>query len=133
MTGIDTNVLVRFAMQDDPEQSALADGFFAELSAQRQGYVSLVVLVETAWVLRRSYRASRAQVVAVLQGLLEAEEIVVEQPDIVRRALLRCAAGGDFADAVVAECGLAAGCERTVTFDRGAGEMAGMALLLRHS
>jgi predicted nucleic-acid-binding protein len=61
--------------------------------------------------------------------LLESQEIVVEQADTVRRSLRRAADGADFADALIKERGVDAGCERTVTFDRKAAKAAGMDLL----
>jgi predicted nucleic-acid-binding protein len=57
------------------------------------------------------------------------QEIVVEQADTVRRSLRRAADGADFADALIKERGVDAGCERTVTFDRKAAKAAGMDLL----
>lgn len=129
MTGLDTNILVRYFAQDDPEQAARANALVEELSESNPGYVTMVVLVETYWVLRRAYQSDRGSVAAILHGLLESKEIVTERSDTVRSALHRVADGADFADALITEVGLEAGCERTVTFDRGAAKAAGMQLL----
>lgn len=129
MIGLDTNVLVRFLTQDDPEQSACANSLFADLSEDRQGWVSLVTLAELHWLLTRTYQVARPEVIDILQGLLETQEVLVEQPDVVRRALGRAVSGADFSDALIAEGGFAAGCEHTVTFDRRAAAKAGMSLL----
>ncbi len=56
MIGLDTNVLVRFLVQDEPRQAARADSLMAQLSPTSPGYLSTVVLVETYWVLRSAYR-----------------------------------------------------------------------------
>jgi predicted nucleic-acid-binding protein len=56
MTGLDTTVVIRFMMQDDPVQSPLATSLFDSFTAEDPGFVSLVTLAETVWVLRSSYR-----------------------------------------------------------------------------
>ena len=91
--------------------------------------MSTVVLVEIDWVLRRAYKVERASAAAVLQGLLQSSEINLERPDAVRRALNRVASGADFADALITELGITAGCDYTATLDRAAARLAGMRLL----
>jgi predicted nucleic-acid-binding protein len=61
--------------------------------------------------------------------MVESREIVVEQAESVRRALRGVREGADIADALICELGRQAGCEHTVTFDRGAAKTAGMRLL----
>ncbi|HEY5225045.1 MAG TPA: type II toxin-antitoxin system VapC family toxin [Microbacteriaceae bacterium] len=130
MIGIDTNVLVRHATQDDPQQSAVASRFLTHLDEKNPGFVSLVTVVETVWVLRRAYRASTDIVNQFINGLLNAREINVQDPDIVRRATrMMNADGADFADAVIGLLGTAEGCAYTATFDRRAGRLLGMRLL----
>jgi predicted nucleic-acid-binding protein len=127
--GLDTNVVVRYLVRDDAHQTALVDALFSELTAAEPGYVSLVVAVETWWVLRTSYGVSADECRAVLAALVEATELVVERPDVVRQALSLAAAGADFADALIALLGRTVGCSATATFDRGAARLAGMRLL----
>ncbi len=129
MIGLDTNVVIRYIAQDDDVQAVVANRTFESLSESSQGHLSMVVLVEIDWVLRRAYKADRTSAAAVLQGLLEAAEINLENPDAVRRALHRVALGADFADALISELGRAAGCDHTVTFDRSAAHLARMRLL----
>lgn len=129
MIGLDTNVVVRYLAQDDELQSRLANRVIDAFTEAEPGFVSLVVLCETSWVLTRAYGADRDAVAGVMQGLLEAKELMVEHPDTVRRAVRRMAGGADFADAVIAEVGSDAACEATVTFDRRAARSAGMRLL----
>jgi predicted nucleic-acid-binding protein len=127
--GLDTNVVVRYVVRDDAHQTALVDAVFAELTAADPGFVSLVVAVETWWVLRTSYRVSTDECRTVLEALVEANELVLERPDLVRQALASTATGGDFADALIGLLGRAAGCSTVVTFDRGAVRHTGMTLL----
>lgn len=126
MIGLDTNVVVRYLVQDDPEQAAVASAVFDDLDEGHPGFVSLVVLIELHWVLRRAYRIGAAEVLAVVDQLLRARELRVQEADLVRRSWRKAVAGADLADALVAELGLAAGCAHTVTFDRRAATTLGM-------
>ena len=70
MIGLDTNVLVRYLTQDDPSQARLAtDLIERRLSHQDPGFISIVAMVETAWVLERAYGLSAAEVAAVIERL----------------------------------------------------------------
>lgn len=131
MIGLDTNVLVRYLAQDEPAQSARATKLIErELSERAPGFVGLVVLVETCWVLKRLYGATAAELRATVRDLLDARQLSVESRPLVARALARVAdSGADLADALIAECAVNAGCERVVTFDKSAAK-AGMSLLL---
>jgi predicted nucleic-acid-binding protein len=56
MTGLDTNILVRYLTQDDSIQSPLATRIVEKrLSAVSPGFLSVVAMVETVWVLDRAY------------------------------------------------------------------------------
>ncbi|MGF1663354.1 MAG: PIN domain-containing protein [Kineosporiaceae bacterium] len=129
MIGLDTNVLIRHVLQDDEQQSAIASAFLETLGPDDPGFVSLPVVVEVFWVLRGvgSYRTD--QITSVISTLLSTAEVRVERADLVARALRATDRGADFADALIAEIGRAAGCRATVTFDRGAARRAGMSLL----
>ena len=129
MIGLDTNVVVRYLTQDDPDQAARANRLFAGLTEDNPGYVSHVVLAETYWVLRSGYQADRVEILQAVQGLLEAREISVEAPDVVRRAVRDAASGGGFADALIARSAESAGCSTTMTFDSKAAKLTGMTLL----
>lgn len=129
MIGVDTNVLVRYIMQDAPAEARLATRFFDALTREEPGFVSAVVLAETSWVLAFTYKATRAELTAALDILLSADVLVVEQRPSALRALEGLRDGADFADAFIAEIGRRAGCIETVTFDTKAAKRAGMRLL----
>ena len=130
MTGLDTNVLVRYVMQDDPRQSPRATSLIESLTPEEPGFVPVVVLVELVWVLSGSYGLERAQVATVLSTLLRSKELVVDRADLVTQALRRySASGADFADALIERLSAAAGCPATMTFDAGAVKAAGMTLV----
>jgi predicted nucleic-acid-binding protein len=102
MIGLDTNVLVRYIMQDDARQAALATRLVESLSAESPGYLPLVAVVELAWVLTSAYDLDRQQLIAALEGVLRSKEFIVEQADIVWKALrLFDATNADFADCLI--------------------------------
>ncbi|MFN5882175.1 MAG: PIN domain-containing protein [Burkholderiales bacterium] len=130
MIGLDTNVLVRYIMQDDPRQSPKASALIESLTAEVPGFVTLVSLVELSWVLTSCYDLNSKQVVQALDVLLRSHQIVVERSDQVLRALRIFEQGKtDFADCLIERIGSAAGCDHTVTFDISASKHAGMMLI----
>ena len=128
MIGFDTNVLVRFLMQDNPEQGAAAQAALAQLSPVEPGFLCREVLVELVWVLERAYRLPRAGIARALDGLLETQELVIEAAGHVAVATDRYRRAG-FADQMVALAGQGAGCRETLTFDRKGAAVSGMRLL----
>lgn len=130
MIGLDTNVLVRALMQDDPEQGPAAARLLARLTETDPGFVCREVLVELVWVLERAYKLTRADISRALDGLLESRELMLEASDRVAIATDRYRRGGaGFADQMVALAGQGAGCRETLTFDRKAAALPGMRLL----
>jgi predicted nucleic-acid-binding protein len=127
--GLDTNVVVRYLVQDDPDQSPVASALIDELSETEPGYLSLVTVVEVYWVLHRAYKVTTGRCVELLEGLLDARELRIDRAAIVRTALTASRGDLDFADAVIADLGRAAGCEHTVTFDQRAARDGAMHLL----
>jgi predicted nucleic-acid-binding protein len=131
MIGLDSNILVRHITQDDPVQSPQAtDLIERRLTEEDPGFVSIVAMVETVWVLERSYRYSDDDVVAAIERMLQTETFVIENEVEVFYAMTALKEGrGSFGDALIAALGTKAGCSRTVTFDRGALRLPGFALV----
>ena len=130
MTGIDTNVLIRFFMADDPVQYRKADQLIQTFSIQSPGYISLVCLAEFVWVLRSYYRQPKAIISEWLTSLLESSEFALENELVVEQALLTYSTTrSDFSDCLIERASHLAGCVKTVTFDKGAAKTAGMRLL----
>jgi predicted nucleic-acid-binding protein len=128
--GLDTNVLVRYIMQDDPEQSAKASLLIESLDRDRPGFISTVAVVELYWVLTASYALTGQQVAQALDAILRTKQFVVERADQVTRALRLFNQGGaDFADCLIGSAATAAGCDSTMTFDVKASKHAGMTLI----
>lgn len=131
MIGLDTNVVVRYLVQDEPDQSAQASAAIDALTEHEPGFISLVTIVELYWVLRRAYKVDTAHCAEMIGGLLDARELRVGQDSVIRAALIASSDGPDFADAVIAELGRVAGCVHTLTFDRRAARSDQMQLLAR--
>ena len=130
MIGLDTNVLVRYIMQDDAKQSAKANALIESLTVEAPGFISTVAMVEVAWVLSGAYGLSRAQQAQAIELTLRTKEIVVERADQVISALRAFkASSADFADCLIQRAGVGAGCASTMTFDVAASKQAGMLLI----
>jgi predicted nucleic-acid-binding protein len=128
--GLDTNVLVRYIMQDDVKQAQLATKLVESLTPEAPGFVSLVTLIELVWVLSSCFDLDRTQLVRVLEMVLRTQELSVERAELVWQSVRAFAdSSADFADCVIAKSAASAGCERTMTFDRLAAKSAGMTLL----
>jgi predicted nucleic-acid-binding protein len=127
---LDTNVLVRYYAQDDAKQAAAATRFIEkDLSASRRGFISLVVLMETVWVMQSRYAADNTLVAELLSDLLDTAELEVQEAPAVRKAVLRFAEGGvDFHDCLIVSL---ADLRRAqvVTFDSKAAKRLSMELL----
>ena len=119
MIGLDTNVLVRFIVQDDPIQSAAATSLLESgCSPEEPGYVSMTVLVELAWVLGGAYNYDRSIVASVIRQLLKTDSLVTENARVAWSALRSFEEdSADFADYVIGRGNAEAGCSRTFTFD----------------
>jgi predicted nucleic-acid-binding protein len=127
---IDTNILVRYLLRDEPAQTALARTFIdRELSEENPGFVAIVTIVELDWVCRRVYGITEAGVGDAIRKLLEIRQLVVEEAEMVEQALDR--ESGELADALIHAAGKAAGCSKTVTFDRRFARMHGVERLKR--
>jgi predicted nucleic-acid-binding protein len=130
MIGLDTNVLVRYIMQDDPRQSPKATRLIESLGADSPGFIAVVSVVELYWVLTSCYGLDAHDVKRALEALLRAKQIVVDRADQVLRALRSFNDGkADFADCLIERISSSVGCTETLTFDANAAKYAGMSLL----
>lgn len=124
MIGLDTNVLVRLVVGDDPRQTRLAETYVGRCTPNSPAFINCVVLAELEWVLATSYGYTREQIAAAIEVLLTGADRIVEHQDAVRASLDDYSAGRlDFTDALIAHINLARGCEATATFDRKAARL----------
>ena len=130
LIGLDTNILVRYLTQDDPIQSPRAREIIERrLTEKKPGFVSIVAMVETVWVLERAYRLTPHEIVGAIERMLQTDVLVVENEQEVFTAMIALKDGqGSFADAMIAALGARMGCSCTLTFDREALRLPGFEL-----
>jgi predicted nucleic-acid-binding protein len=128
MHGLDTNILIRYLTQDDPVQSKKAAEIFEQrLSPRQPGFVSLVTMAETVWVLESVYGFSATEIAAGVERMLQAESLAIQNEQQVFTAAQVLKSGrGEFADALIGALGAWAGCDSTLTFDRKASRLTGL-------
>jgi predicted nucleic-acid-binding protein len=125
---INTNVLVRYLVQDDRAQSAIATNLLEnELTPEVPGFISLFAILKFNWVLRTQYGFSPQIVTDTIGALMCSPNLVFENAGAVGAAL--AFQHGDLADNILHEIGLVHGCTKTVTFDKKFARLAGIELL----
>jgi predicted nucleic-acid-binding protein len=125
MIGLDTNILVRYLAQDDPVQSPKATQIIEhDLTEGRPGFISLVTIVETVWVLDRIYQLSNSELAIVVERILQADTLSIQNEQEVFTAMIALKTGkGSFADALIGALGAWAGCTSTLTFNQKAARL----------
>lgn len=123
MRAVDTNLLVRLLVRDDAAQVAAAEEFVAA-----SAWVSHLVLAETLWVLDAVHERTPAQLAAAVEMLLNHEQLAIQDPDVVTRALaeFRARPALGFSDCLVLEIARKAGHGPLGTFDRGLAKLDGV-------
>jgi predicted nucleic-acid-binding protein len=103
MIGLDTNILIRYLAQDDPVQSPKAREILERrLTEKDPGFVSVVAMVETVWVLDRAYGLSSRKIAAAVERMLQADVLVVENEQEVFTAMVALKRGEtSFAGALI--------------------------------
>jgi len=133
MRAIDTNVLVRFLVNDDPAQAQQARQLFSAAEQQRVIYfVPLLVVLESIWVLESAYQVGRNELIEAFSDLLLLPVLEFEQREAVQ-AMLQAARtdSSDLPDLLIAKSALRNGCECVVTFDKKAARNDAFELLAR--
>jgi predicted nucleic-acid-binding protein len=130
MIGLDTNILLRYFTQDDPAQFMIARELIEErLTAENPGFMSLVTIVELAWTLKTRFKLSNALIASMIDHLLSAHKLVLQNQYEVFLCVVALEDDKDFADSLIAALGTSAGCAHTLTFDRKASRLPGMQLI----
>ena len=131
MIGLDTNVLVRYLVQDDPGQSRKATQVItARCTRDDPGFINRIVLCELVWVLESAYGYSKETIVAVLEKLLRTSQLKIEDTQSAWTSFRMYQKGkADFADCLLGATNRLGGCNETVTFDRAASKLEDFQLL----
>jgi predicted nucleic-acid-binding protein len=125
MIGLDSNVILRYLLQDDPKQTRQANQIVdRQLSEQNLGFLSLATVLEIVWVLRSLLKQNRSQIASHLENLLTADSLEVQNEQQVFEAAFALKRGnGEFEDALIGALNAWAGCSHTLTFDRKAARL----------
>jgi predicted nucleic-acid-binding protein len=124
MIGLDTNVVLRYLVQDDPVQSPRATEIItSRLSEHEPGFVSLVTILEVVWVLKSLYKRSLQAIANDVEMILAADTLEVQNEQQVYHAVVALRNGtGAFEDALIGSLGIWRGCSVTLTFDEKAAQ-----------
>jgi predicted nucleic-acid-binding protein len=127
MPGVDTNVLVRYLTRDDQPQYEKARRLIdRRVSKGEPILVSLLVLLETEWVLRSRYELVKSDIVAAFSALLDTADLTFEDEPSVELAVYSWKdSAADFADCLIGARNRRLGCRATATFDAKALKLAG--------
>ncbi len=127
MIGLDTNVLVRYLVQDDPGQSRKAIQVITkQCTRDDPGFINRIALCELVWVLESAYGYSKDTIVAVLEKLLRTSQLKIEDVQTAWTAFRLYQKGNaDFADCLMGATNRLSGCETTVTLDQAASKLEG--------
>lgn len=123
MIGLDTNVVVRYLVQDDPKQSENANRIIEKAVADGETLlISQITLCEIVWVLERCYNISKKEIIDVLKQLLQTQQIRVGHENIAQQALrdFEIHSGVDFSDCLIGRQNASNDCSFTYTFDKNA-------------
>ncbi len=120
MIGLDTNVLLRYIVQDDPIQSKCATEYIeSHCSVSNAGFINLIVICEIVWVLKKAYGYNKEIIIDVIKRLLSTKEFIIENSDIVWQAVKEYSNGkAGLADFLIGCSNKNKGCGYTITFDK---------------
>jgi predicted nucleic-acid-binding protein len=127
LIGLDTNILLRYVVDDGSPQTTVAIRFVeTELSVVERGYVSLPVFFEFIWTLRSTYAFDADAIQLTVSSLLAVAQLEFEDRELIGRAL---ADDGQLPNALIGRLALRRGCARLVTFDKKFARLEGVELL----
>jgi predicted nucleic-acid-binding protein len=125
MIGLDTNVVLRYLLQDDPDQSVLVNRIFERrISASDPGFINLAVVLEFVLVLRGVFKQTPIQIASCLEALLTTDSLTIQNEQQVFEAVFALKRGtAEFEDALIGALNAHSGCAHTLTFDRKAARL----------
>lgn len=129
MIGVDTNILVRYFTQDDPQQSQIAEILFDQyLNKPQSIFINNIVICELIWVLDSGYNYSKAQITKTIMQILSTKEFAFEHHSLLWLSLELYESGNiDFSDALISQLNKSHQCITTYTFDKQAIKLEGFA------
>jgi predicted nucleic-acid-binding protein len=116
MIGIDTNILIRYIMQDDETQSPLANSLIESASPSNRVYLSTLVTIEAIWVLRSVYGTPLDRIAEVVTGLATSSKVKMQDAEVFR-GVAETGFDRDYRGSLITLAAKTAGCERFYTLD----------------
>lgn len=131
MKGLDTNILVRYFVQDDPAQGEKVTQFIEKTVAEGETcFINNIVLCELVWVLESAYGYSKAEIAELLEKVLKTSIFNFENKDAVWWSLREYKKSkADFSDCLISRQNKTHGCGETVSFDKGVKGVEGFVVL----
>lgn len=121
MNALDTNVIIRYLVQDDKKQAKKATKFIENLTTDNPGFISCIALCEVNWVLKTTYKISKTQRITILQNIISIANFDIEHLDSCLKALRNYKIGkADFSDYLIQSIAEFNGYNTTITFDKNA-------------
>ena len=120
MIGLETNVLIRYLVQDDKTQAAKANKLIeGKLTKDMPGFINHITLVEAVWVLESCYDVKKQEIARIIEQIVSTKQLYLQEIEVVLKALRVFRSNNiDFADALIGTINQALGCEKTYTFDK---------------
>lgn len=118
--GLDTHILIRFLVHDNPEQAAQASALLQDIATREDScFINIIVLCEMIWVLESAYNFGRPEIACILERILATKQLEIDLKDLVRQAVRDYREmTGDLADYLIGHVNQARGCSSTVSFDQ---------------
>ncbi len=119
MIGLDTNILIRFIVNDDHEQALKVKSFIDTHKGPRAFFIANITICELIWVLLRGYRYTKLNILQVLNQLMIVEDFCFENTKILKKTIHLYEKGkADFADYLTFSIHQDIGCQKTISFDQ---------------
>ena len=120
MKALDTNILIRFLVQDDVNQANKVIQLFTKAEHNKESlFVPLLVVLEVIWVLQSAYGVSRPDIVLAISNLLQMQVFEFENQSTLREFVISANRYSyDLSDILISHSALSASCETTLTFDK---------------
>ena len=120
MNAVDTNILVRFLIQDDKAQVTRVNKLLASAEQDKEAlYVPLLVVLELIWVLQSVYEVDRKDIILAISTLLQMPVLEFEKQTTLREFLISAEKfRGDLSDILISHSALTSSCKTVLTFDK---------------
>ncbi len=120
MNALDTNILVRFLIQDDKAQANKVNNLLASSEQDKETlFIPILVILELIWVLQSVYEVKRKDIILALSTLLQMPVLAFEKQSTLRECIISAEQfSGDLSDILISHSALSSSCKTVLTFDK---------------